>query len=125
MAANKLHNTLVGIVNIEPSLHERVFGLQPRNKRQTAAVVLRNWLTFSLRHQIMVEERKAFYVPKYTNLRLQAFMKKYNFLLQQESTTKWYHYKSRNLESKFDKIFTVNNIVGSKIQGEYFWNNLL
>ena len=122
---NKLHNTLVGIVNIEPSLHERVFGLQPRNKRQTAAVVLRNWLTFSLRHQIMEEERKAFYLPKYTNLRLQAFMKKYNFLLQQESTTKWYHYISRNLESKFDKIFTVNNIVGSKIQGEYFWNNLL
>ena len=32
---------------------------------------------------------------------------------------------SSNLESKFDKIFTVNNIVGSKIQGEYFWNNLL
>ena len=119
----KMNKTLTDIIQIVPSAHEKVFGFQSRNKKETDAVVLRNWLTFSLRHYIMKEERRAYYLPKYTSLHLKAFIKRFNYVMQQELKTKCCQQKFLGLEKMFERISTINSVIGTKKDGKYIWND--
>ena len=71
-----LQATLIQINPIPISTLEMALGIQPKCKREINSTILRNWVTFSLRHYIMKEERKAFYLSKYTSKEMRYFAKR-------------------------------------------------
>ena len=103
------------------SLHEKAFGLQPRTERERSSVVLRNWITFSFRHHLMGEERKAYYRTP-TRGACDRFLRNFNLQFLQELKTASVLYRTRGLQRKFDKVVTVNRVVASR-QGDddYTW----
>lgn len=123
----KLEVTILKIMPKALTIQEMAFGLQPSNKREKEATVLRNWATFSLRHHIMKEERKAYH-RGYSHLAKDRFSKKCNQLILQDLKTKSVQYQMRGLQSNFDKIATVNNAISSRIRNDcnqYTWFDVL
>ncbi len=121
----RIESVITKIVPIPPRAHERAFGLQPRTRREEDATILRNWVTFSLRHMIMEEERRAYYLPGYSSLRLDAFAKRFNFRMRRELMVKRHQYGFRGLQEKFDRIATFGGAVGTKVDDEYIWNDII
>ena len=91
---------LLKIILIPVFKEERVFGLQARTRAEENATILRNWITFNLRHLIMQEERKAYYIEIYTISHQQKFIQHFNKSMQTELTEKQLLYKFRGLGKK-------------------------
>ena len=104
---------------------EMALGLQPRRKKETNATILRNWVTFFLRHQIMLEERKAFKIKDYHLQSMEKFFTKFNFKAQEELKIKKLQYNYRNLPEKFKNIVTINNVVATVNDGEFTWLDIM
>ena len=122
----RLQNTLLKIDARNISNHEKAFGLQARNRQEKSSTILRNYITFSLRHHIMVEERKAYHRKSVTQAN--KFLHDFNLFLLKELKEKSILYKLRGLQTKFENIVTTNEVVASKCaqEGEeYTWFNIM
>ena len=121
----RIEKTLLKIVPKLPTLHERAFGLQPTNSKQRNPVILRNWITFSMRHHIMLEERKAYYMNNYTSASMQKFFINFNYHAQEELKTKRLQYDFQGLSRTFKEIVTVNNAIVTIVDGDYIWKDIM
>ncbi len=121
----QIEGSLRKIIPHPTTTGEMAFGLQPRTKKENNATVLRNWITFSLRHQIMKEERRSYYIPNYSLTQARAFLERFNHHMKQELITKCQQYKFRGLAAKFDTIATINDSIGTNVGEEYTWNNIM
>ena len=115
---DRIEHTLLKIIPKNVTTHEKAFGLQPITKNERDATILRNWLTFTLRHCIMLEERKAYYKRPTKNDEWK-FITKLNHKIQQEAEEKYLQYKYGGKETKFEKIVTTNNAIAKKIEQSY------
>ena len=59
---NHMEPLLMLLSNIKITNEEKAFGII--RKKQTTEILLRNWLTYFLRENIMDEERKAYHTQK-------------------------------------------------------------
>ena len=113
----------------QPStLHERAFGLQPTNAKIRNPTVLRNWVTFTLRRHILLEERRSYKKknPFYlSSENLQRFFAKFNHDTQEELKTKKLLYDIQGLATKFEKIVTIGDAVATVVNGEFIWKDLM
>ena len=92
-------------------------------KKKKNKITLRNWLTFTLRYQIMQEERKAYHTKNTPSV--EKFFLKFNYYVHQELDTKKILYDRQRLSTKFEKISTINNVVGTVKNGKYSWRDVL
>ena len=60
MAWIRVEKTLRKILPKPLTPFEKALGLQPSNKKEEKPILLRNWVTFSVRHTILLEERRAY-----------------------------------------------------------------
>ena len=121
----RLDKTLLRIIPRQVTNTEKAFGIHPRGKKETFATVLRNWLTFSLRHLILLEERKAYHIPNYHLQSMEKFFLKFNIKMQQELKIKKLQYDHRKVPDKFEKIVTINRAIASKENGSYVWKDIM
>ena len=121
----RVEKTLKNIIRVRVSESEKAFGLQPRTKKEKNATILRNWITFSLRHQIMEEERKAFHIPNYHLRSVEKFFLQFNIRTQEELKIKKLQYDHRNLAHKFQQIVTINKAIASKNNEGYRWKDIM
>lgn len=112
------------------SLHEKAFGLQTKNKDDYYPVTLRNWITFMMRHLILIEERRAYKVS--SNMvgspwkpSVERFFKHFNDAARQELKVKRSHYDCQGLSVKFEKIVTVKDAVARISSGDYIWMDIM
>ena len=119
----RMEKVLIKIVPRLPTEQEMAFGLQPRNMKRRNPTILRNWITFSMRHQIMLEERKA-YKRKWP-LPFEKFFLKFNHITKQELQTKKLLYDFRGLSGKFKKIVTTGNAIATTSDGKLIWKDIL
>ena len=120
----KIEHILMGILPIPLSTHERAFGLQPRCKGEKNATILRNWITFSLRHHIMKEERRAYYLSSYSSGQERIFFQVFNRSMQRELIEKQLQYRFGGLEQKFDNILSASNVMLRNNDDEYIWTDV-
>ena len=121
----RIDKVLRKIIPVRVTDSEKALGLQPRRKKQKDATILRNWITFFLRHLIMKEERKAFKIKNYHHQSMEKFFNKFNFLAQEELKFKKLQYDHRGLAAKFEKIVTINNAIATATDGEFTWLNIM
>ena len=121
----RIEKTLKNIIPLPVSDCEKAFGLQPKTKKKKNATILRNWITFSLRHLIMEEERKAFHIPNYHLCSMEKFFLKFNLRTQEELRIKKLQYDHRNLPDKFQEIVTINKAIASKNDDTYTWKDIM
>ena len=115
----KIENTLLKIVPKQPTVYEKAFGLQPTSKKETHATILRNWITFTLRYRITLEERKAYHKHHEKNDE-QKFISDFNYNIQQEVKIKGQQYLTQGLQGKFERIMTAGNGIAWKINNNEF-----
>ena len=113
-----IESTLLKITSRQVTSHEKAFGLQPTTKTEQNTTTLRNWLTFTLRHSIMLEERKAYY-KKYTKDDERMFIIKFRNKIKQEAKIKELQYKFQGREENFKIIITANDAIARKKDGNY------
>ena len=104
---------------------EKAFGLQPRSKKVVNATTLRNWITFFLRHMIILEEREAYYINNYHLRSMEKFFIKFNFKAQEELKIKKLQFQHRNLTAKFEKIISINNAIATVQEGGITWLDIM
>jgi hypothetical protein len=124
MMWNKIQCCLTKIDPLSITNEEMGLGMISRTKNERKATTLRNWITFSLRHHIMKEERKAYYLTNYTGVQEQAFVDGFNYSMAQELSLKRLQYSYRGEEDKFDAIATTNGVIGTKVGDNYVWKNI-
>ena len=111
---------------LQLSTLEMALGIQPSCKKEINSTTLRNWVTFSLRHFIMKEERKAFYLSKhYTTTEMKSFAKKINNQMREEMMLKCRQYTFRGLGHKFEAIATINEAILTKNGDLYTWKDIM
>ena len=83
----RLEKVLVRITPKPLTVHEMAFGLK-ETKKEKYPVTLRNWITFTLRHLIMLEERKTYTINLDSDAKVtpayEKFFSKFNFEAKQE-----------------------------------------
>ena len=121
----KIQPTLLKIIPIYPDIQEKSFGLLPRNKDERDAIILRNWVTFTLRHYIMKEEKRAYHCSSYSTPQITAFAQRVNHQMKNELYIKSLQYIFRHLQDKFDSISTTNGAVCRRTGEGYFWPDIL
>ena len=121
----RIEKTLYKIIPKPVTVYEKAFGIYPLNKTQIRQSTLRNFLTFSLRHEIMQEERKAYYKQNYIKSPEESFFRKFNQNMKQTLRIKKSQYDFQGLPKKFKKITTINNVVGVIKNSEYIWNDIM
>jgi exonuclease III len=121
----RIEKVLYQIIPQLPTLHEKAFGLQPRNIKEKYPTILRNWITFSLRHLIMSEERKAYKAQNYSSTSFQKFFSKFNYATRDELKTKKLLYDFRGLPGKFEQIVTTGNAIATISNGEFLWKDIM
>ena len=121
----RIEKVLYQIIPQLPTLHEKAFGLQPRNIKEKYPTILRNWITFSLRHLIMSEERKAYKAQNYSSTSFQKFFSKFNYATRDELKTKKLLYDFRGLPGKFERIVTTGNAIATISNGEFLWKDIM
>ena len=120
-----LESTLLKIAPIQVTTYEMAFGLQPTNKKDENTTILRNWLTFTLRHCLMLEERKAYYRQN-TEEHERIFIFKYRSKISDEAKIKELYYKYSGREIHFEKIITAKNAIAEKKNdGTYELGNIM
>ena len=116
-------------LDIEPTLRrlhpplvtgeEMAFGLA--HTKQTTGVILRNWITYSLRAHIMKLEKQAYHSP-HTVPSMEIVKYKFNQNMALEIKTKIKQNKETNL---VDTVLTHSKVLCEKLQdGEYRFNKL-
>ena len=121
----RIEKTLTKIISLPVSDDEKALGLYPRWKKETNATILRNWITFFLRHQIMLEERRAYHIPNYHRSSIQKFFVKFNYRCHEELKIKKMQYDHRQLSKKFEEIVTVRKAIASRANDEYIWKDIM
>ena len=121
----RIEKHLKKIIPVQITNTEKALGLQPRNKREEKATILRNWVTFSLRHLIMEEERRAYHIPHYHLHSVEKFFTKFNHKTHEELRIKNLQYAHRGLSAKFKEIVTINAVVACERDGEYSWIDIM
>ena len=124
----KLEKVLVRIIPKPLTVHEMAFGLK-ETKKEKYPVILRNWITFTLRHLIMLEERKRYKINLNSDAKVtpayEKFFAKFNFEAKQELKDKKLLYDFQGLSEKFKDIATVNNAIASLVNDEYQWIDIM
>ena len=115
----RIERVLLKIIPIRVTDSKKALGLQPRKKKETNATILRNWVTFFLRHQIMLEERKAFKIKDHHLQSMEKFFLKFNFKAQEELKVKKLQYGYQNLLEKFKNIATIDNAIANVNDGKF------
>ena len=121
----RLESILFKIIPVKVTNSEKALGLQPRRKNERNATILRNWVTFSLRHLIMLEERRAYYIPDYHRQSMEKFFLKFNSKAIEELKTKKLQYEHRDALHKFQQIVTTNNAIATAENREYSWKEIM
>ena len=116
---------MIEIIPIPVTDDEKALGLYPRRKKETNATILRNWITFVLRHLIMLEERRAYHIPNYHRSSIQKFFVKFNYGCHEELKIKKMQYDHRQLSKKFEEIVTVRKAIASRANDEYIWKDIM
>ena len=86
--------------------YEMAFGL----KGDTPCVILRNWLTYLLRHCIMEQESIAFYNQSKMANELEIKLK-FNQMVKSETYKKYLIYQNLDRENYFRKIFATKGFL--------------
>ena len=120
----KLDGTLLKIIPRQVTEYEKAFGIQYRNKQEKNATILRNWLTFMLRHQIMLEERKAHY-KRYTNEDEQKFVTKFRNKVQEETRIKYAQYTYQGRGETFKTIINSSAAIVTQNNDYYELQNIM
>ena len=125
----KAERTLFRIFPKAPTPYEMAFGLQASRKGDAYPTLLRNWITFSLRHFIMLEERRMFKINSESSSwiapSIEKFMVKFNYNMRQELLAKMLLFDLQGLAEKFKEIVTCNNAVASNVGGVYSWFDIM
>ena len=119
----RIEKILLGIYPKPITQYEKALGLQPSTTKDEGPIILRNWITFTIRHYILLEERRAFHRRKPPVLR-NCFVN-FNLKLLNELKIKKLLYDFQGLSSKFENIVTTNKIVAIRTNGEYEWKDIL
>ena len=101
----RVEKVLMNIIPLPVTNTEKALGLQPQNKREKNATILRNWITFSLRHLIIEEERRAYHIPGYHLYSVEKFFAKFDYKTQEELSIK---------KLQYDSMTTDNHELSSK-----------
>ena len=119
-------------IHIQPllsSLHRKTISDEEKalgivTIKKTTGILLRNWLTFKLREQVMLFERKAYHSSRAVSFEL--FKAKFNQSMALEIKHHLFRFKNENKLPSFDKIIAYQGILCEKIQeGEYQFKVLL
>ena len=119
----RIERKLIDIFPKPITQYEQAFGLQPSNKEEVKPLILRNWITFNLRHHVLLEERRAYHAK--TPPSVQHSFTRFNIRTLEELKMKKLNYDFRNLASKFQAIVTINNVVASLVEGQYEWKQIM
>ena len=125
----KLEKILLKILPKRPTTYEMGLGLQVSKKEEEHQILLRNWITFSLRHFIMLEENRMYKVnsesSSWITPSIEKFIVKFNYSMHQELIAKMLLYDLQGLSEKFKEIVTCNNAVASVVGDVYLWADIL
>ena len=125
----RAEKVLMKIYPKTPTIHEMAFGLSEATKEDRFAIVLRNWVTFTLRHFILLEEHKTYKRNENSEVKLtpsyEKFFANFNFKATQELKLKKRLYDFQGLKDKYKSIVTVGNALAHLADGEFVWNDLL
>ena len=125
----RLEKVLLKIMPTPLTLHEMAFGLQQKTKEDRYPVVLRNWVTFTLRHFILLEEYKMYKIDLTSDMQMtpsyEKFFANFNYKATQELKLKKMQYDFQGMEEKFKVIVTCGNAVAHLAGGEFVWHDLL
>ena len=92
--------------------------------KSTNGILLRNWLTYKLREQVMQFERISYHSPNVASFEL--FKAKFNQSMASEVKQLMFRYNNENKLSIFDSTIAYQGILCEKIQdGEYRLKKLL
>ena len=95
---------------------EKAFGIV--QIRKSPGVILRNWLGYKLREQILLLERSAYHQSKAPSV--EVFKAKYNQSVAADVKLLMYRFNNEGKLAKFDEIVAHNGVVCQKItNGEY------
>ena len=121
----RIEKTILQILPVPPSEHEKAFGIQPSCKDERDPTILRNWVTFSMRHYIMLEERRAFYRNGSSPQTIPKFFTRFNKYAQEELHLKKLLFDHRGLPKRFEDIVTTNNAVAFLADNQYVWVDIM
>ena len=94
------------------------------NIKSTSGILLRNWLTYKMREQVLLFERMAYYSSKTASFDL--FKGRFNQSMASDIKQLMFRYNDENKLSEFDKIVGYHGILCKKIkEGEYRLNLVL
>ena len=106
----RIERVLLEIIPTPVTDTEMALGLRA-SSANSCAVVLRNWVTFSLRHFIVLEERLAYYIEDYHLRSIKKFFIKFNYQMQERLKVKKLLYDHRGASGKFLHLVTLNNAI--------------
>ena len=90
-------------------------------KKSNPGILLRNWLTYKIREQILTYERKSFHSPQKVSVR--SFEVQFNQAIAQEVKNWMFRLNNEGNLSKFDELLAYKGILCKKISdGEYRLN---
>ena len=106
---NRLHSAPI-------TEEEKAFGITHR--KSTTGIILRNWVTYSLRKLVMQIEKEAYYAPSKADVERSKTLFNQGMALQVKK--KLIRYKSENNLDFFDNTITHAGVLCEKIRdGEY------
>ena len=120
---NRIEKILLKIHPKSVTPYEKAFGLQPTNNKEENPLILRNWITYNVRHFLLLEERIAYHKKSLPIVK--NFFNKFNLRTQDELRTKKILFDLQELSTKFEEIITINNAVSVKRNGEYQWKPIM
>ena len=95
---------------------EKAFGIVQIKK--TPGIILRNWLGYKLREEILLFERSAYHQPKKPSM--ETFKAKFNQSVARDVKLLMYRFSNEGKLSKFDELVALKGVVCKKqSSGEY------
>ena len=119
-----IERKMLKIISIPVTDSEKAFSLQPRKENESNATILRNWVTFSLRHFILLEEREAYYINNYHKRSIENFFMKFNSNFQfqvpipNSNSKLQFHVPVRSSNFKLQFQVPVSSCSNSKFQSQ-------
>ena len=119
----RLSKTLFAILPTPITNNEIAFGLE-EIERNPNAIILRNWITFTLRKMISQQEYISYKINQNSEVQrtpaIENFFSKFNFHAKQELQEKKLRYDFQGLSDKF-----INGVIASVHNDEYLWNEIM
>ena len=112
--------------NIQPTLskiHDKILDDEEKSLgilqiKSSPSIMLRNWITYKIREQILNYEKKAYYSAKAASINL--FKAHFNQSVAREIKQLMHRFNNEGKLSKFDEIIAHKGILCEKIaDGEY------